>query len=225
MDYAEFGRLLHSDPAFQNIELFLSGKHIFSMRGSVATKADRDRLRSLAAQFHIHWNEEVEVGMKRGTLMTGGIARYRPVLVADGHPHGKRRPSPKSRNRSESMYPHRQPQIHAHLCIHPPFFSTRTWACNSTKPATTTRPWSIHQRRLGPASPATQTVSRRRQLAGIARFRRGLVSVRKASWKIVPSPAVSCGTAALREWTDRRPHRHGIGRLPRQTSPRAPSRE
>ena len=66
VDYAEFGRLLHSDHAFQNIELLVSRKHIFLMRGSVATNADRDRLRLLAAQYHIRWNEEVEVGMKKG---------------------------------------------------------------------------------------------------------------------------------------------------------------
>ncbi len=61
VECAAFGRLLRKDPAFRKVEIFVSGKHIFWIRGSVASKADLDRLRSLAAQYPIDWNEEVEV--------------------------------------------------------------------------------------------------------------------------------------------------------------------
>lgn len=61
MQYAEFGRLLRKDPAFRNIELYVSGKHISWIRGTVTSKADLDRLRSLAAQYPVGWNEDVEV--------------------------------------------------------------------------------------------------------------------------------------------------------------------
>ena len=44
-------------------------ENTFWIRGSVASAADRDWLRSLAAQCHIRWNEEVEVGVK-GVMTT-----------------------------------------------------------------------------------------------------------------------------------------------------------
>jgi hypothetical protein len=61
VECAEFGRLLRKDPAFRNVKLFVSGKHIFWIRGTVASKADLDRLRSLAAQTPLDWNEEVQL--------------------------------------------------------------------------------------------------------------------------------------------------------------------
>jgi hypothetical protein len=78
VEYAEFSRLLREDTAFGDVQLLhsprgilWSGKHVVWMRGTVASDADLNRLRSLAAEYHIPWNEEVEV--------TGSPANARPA--------------------------------------------------------------------------------------------------------------------------------------------------
>jgi hypothetical protein len=50
--------------SFKNVNFYASPKHIFWMRGTVASDADLNRLRKLASQshfIHIQWNEELKV--------------------------------------------------------------------------------------------------------------------------------------------------------------------
>jgi hypothetical protein len=62
LEYAEFVRTLRKDPAFHNVKPFVSPKHLFWLRGTVASDADLARLRSLADQGRfIRWNDELEV--------------------------------------------------------------------------------------------------------------------------------------------------------------------
>lgn len=61
VEYAAFSRRLRQDPRFDDVELFVSGKHVFWMRGTVAEEADLLRLRRLAAQYRIQWGDEVRV--------------------------------------------------------------------------------------------------------------------------------------------------------------------
>jgi len=67
VEFVEFARLVHDDPAFRGIEVPESPKWL-GMRGTVASDADLDRLRSLVARSSIRWTmEEVQVagGSKR----------------------------------------------------------------------------------------------------------------------------------------------------------------
>lgn len=62
LEYAEFVRVLRKDPAFHNVKASVSPKHLFWLRGTVASDADLARLRSLAVQSRlIRWNDELEV--------------------------------------------------------------------------------------------------------------------------------------------------------------------
>jgi hypothetical protein len=50
LEYAEFSHVLRKDPRFCSVQLFVSPKHIFWMRGKIASDADLARLRALANQ-------------------------------------------------------------------------------------------------------------------------------------------------------------------------------
>ena len=76
VEFIEFGRLLREEPTFRSVELFVSEKHNFWMRGTVASSADLTRLRSLAAQYHIRWNEELRVAAnQKGAETSGNVGR------------------------------------------------------------------------------------------------------------------------------------------------------
>jgi hypothetical protein len=82
MELAEFNRLLHKDPAFRDVELevsprrwVFSGAQMLSIRGTVASQADLDRLKSLAAQYHIQWRDEVDkVEVNNGTRQSDKVS-------------------------------------------------------------------------------------------------------------------------------------------------------
>ena len=62
LEYAKFRRALRKDHTFDEVELYVSPKDIFWMRGSVCTEADLVRLESLAARCRlIRWNGNVVV--------------------------------------------------------------------------------------------------------------------------------------------------------------------
>ncbi len=62
LEYAAFSRTVRKDPAFLNVELWVSPKHIFWMRGTLASDPDLARLRTLANQCRlIQWGEKLEV--------------------------------------------------------------------------------------------------------------------------------------------------------------------
>jgi hypothetical protein len=61
-EYACFLRNVRENRAFDAVDLYVTPKDIFWMRGSVATDADLARLESLAARCRlIRWNTSVEV--------------------------------------------------------------------------------------------------------------------------------------------------------------------
>jgi hypothetical protein len=62
LEDAQLNRLISRDPAFSAVELYVSPKHLFLMRGKVRSDADLRRLRTLASScHHIRWNDTVEI--------------------------------------------------------------------------------------------------------------------------------------------------------------------
>lgn len=58
---AELKEVIRRDPAFRDVELFVSGKHLFWFRGRVSSEADVQRLRALAARYDLHVGQKLDV--------------------------------------------------------------------------------------------------------------------------------------------------------------------
>lgn len=62
VEYKRFAYIMRKDPSFCQVNIYVSRKHVFWLRGTVATDADLARLRALEGQCRfIRWNEELEV--------------------------------------------------------------------------------------------------------------------------------------------------------------------
>ena len=62
IEFDNFVRKVRNDHSFETVDLFVSPKHIFYLRGAVASDNDLSRLRTLAGTCRvIHWKDEVSV--------------------------------------------------------------------------------------------------------------------------------------------------------------------
>jgi len=92
--------IISRDPAFSAVELYVTPKHLFSMRGKVRSDADLGRLRALASSCHrILWNDAVEVSStKSGAQGRNDQTRVhgRPMTAdgRDGDGHAPRTGNP-----------------------------------------------------------------------------------------------------------------------------------
>lgn len=63
LKHAQFGRLLHKDPAFGKVEVY-NCKGAAWLQGTVDSHADLQRLNALADQYGVGWSDNVEIATK-----------------------------------------------------------------------------------------------------------------------------------------------------------------
>jgi hypothetical protein len=62
VEAVEFERELQHDPAFNDVEIYVSPKQFYWLKGAVMTPADLERLNAMAdASRHVLWNHDVRV--------------------------------------------------------------------------------------------------------------------------------------------------------------------